>query len=53
MLFKPHAHSHTILALKCFKDWLPEYTHFIGKATVVATHPRLSSLLAEATRKGY
>lgn len=53
MLFKPHAHGNTILVLKCCKDQLPEYTHFIGKATVVATYPRLSSLLAEATRKGY
>ena len=31
--------------------WLPEHTHFIGRATLAATLPTRSSLLAEVIRK--
>ena len=51
-VFKPRVHSHTELELKCSKNWLPEHAHSIGKAAVVATHPRLSSLVSRGNEAG-
>lgn len=53
LLFEHHVHGYTVLQLECSKHLPTEQAHFIGKATVAAIHLRLSSLLAEATRKDY